>query len=80
MLVEVAIVCMTNDFPVLGCPTHRGRNRSSYSSVVYQADVILLASLHRYAKNVYHTACVLYKSRCILSYHSFILSLESSAV
>jgi hypothetical protein len=47
---EVAIVSLSNDFPMLSCPIHKGNNRILYSPVVKQAEVQSLSRLHRYAR------------------------------
>jgi hypothetical protein len=57
--VEVVIVSLSTDFPVLGCPIHGGNNRISYSAVVNQAEVQSLSSLHRYASYICHAEFVL---------------------
>jgi hypothetical protein len=42
LLVEVTIVPLCNSFPVFDCPTHRGNNRTPYSSDLNQAEMCLL--------------------------------------
>jgi hypothetical protein len=53
VLIEV-IILLSNDFPVLRCPIHRGNNRILYSSGVNQTEVRSPSSLHRYAESIYH--------------------------
>jgi hypothetical protein len=54
----VAILFLSNDFPMLSCPIHRGNNTILYSSVVNQDEVQWLSSPNRYATNGYYVGCV----------------------
>jgi hypothetical protein len=58
MLFEAIVASMNNDFPVLGCPIHKGNGKISHSPVVYQGEVLSLSSLHRYDKYIYHAGYI----------------------
>jgi hypothetical protein len=53
--IEVVIVSLSINFPVLGCPIHGGNNGILYSpavcETVYETEVQSLSGLHRYASN-----------------------------
>jgi hypothetical protein len=71
MLIEVAIVFLSNDSPVLRRPTFKGYNRISYSLVVNQAEPPPISSLYRYAKNIHHTGYRCFTQYCIVLYDFF---------
>jgi hypothetical protein len=58
MLVEVAIVSLSKEFPELGCPVHSGNNRIKDNQVLNKAEMQSLSSLYRCSNNIYHNGYV----------------------